>query len=111
MTESWNLLISTPLKFSVLLVLIPSLLVIVNAILSAKELGGELGKGLKKVAAGTICYVTLYGTIIIKELLPFETMTDSQARFFFVFVNLFASVLLITGFYQMYKISKKLRLF
>lgn len=70
-----NQLISTPLKLSYLSVLIPSFAVMVVAVLSAKQLGGELGNGLKKVAAGTIIYVILYITIIIKEILPFETMS------------------------------------
>jgi hypothetical protein len=103
--------ISTPFKLSFIFVIIPSILVIVYAVLSAKELGGELGNGLKKVAAGTICYVILYFTTVAKEILPFETTTPEQLRLFYVIVNAFASTLLGVGFYQIYNISKRLRLF
>lgn len=110
---SWvyALFLSTPLKASFLLVLIPSLIVIVNAVLSAKNLGGELGVGLKKVAAGTICYVILYLTTMAKEVFAYETMTVDQLRIFFLFVNVFGSALLILGFFQIYKVSKRLKLF
>lgn len=104
-------LVSTPLKLSFLLVFIPSLFVIVNAVLSAKNLGGELGVGLKKVAAGTITYVILYVTILAKEVFQYETMPESQLKLFFIVVNVVASALLIWGFYQIYRVSKRLRLF
>lgn len=104
-------LISTPLKLSFLLILIPSLFVLVSAVLSAKSLGGELGSGLKKIAAGTVCYVILYLTVLAKEIFKYETMPEEQLRVFFVFINIFGSSLLVMGFYQIYRISKKLRLF
>jgi hypothetical protein len=103
--------VSTPLKFSFWLILLPSLFVLVSAVLSAKSLGGELGTGLKKVAAGTITYVILYLTIISKEYFQFETMSPESLRLFFVFINIFGSTLLIWGFYQIYRVSKKLKLF
>lgn len=83
----------------------------ITAALSARNLGGELGNGLKKIAAGTIIYVIVYITIIVKEIMPFETMTAMQMRFFFIFSNLLGSVLLIFGFRQMYKVSSRLKLF
>ncbi len=52
-TELLYTLISTPLKLSFWLILIPSCLVLYSAIMSAKSLGGELGAGLKKIAAGS----------------------------------------------------------
>lgn len=106
-----NHLISTPLKLAFLLVFIPSLLVIINAFLSAKNLGGELGVGLKKVAAGTITYMILYTTILAKEAFQYETMSEGELRLFFIVVNIVASALLIIGFYQIYRVSKRLRLF
>lgn len=104
-------LISTPLKLSFLLILTPSIFVLVSAVLSAKALGGELGSGLKKIAAGTICYVILYLTILAKEVLQYETMPEGQLRIFFIVVNVLGSSLLVMGFYQMYRVSKRLRLF
>lgn len=104
-------LFSTPLKLSYISVLTPSVIVMITAALSARNLGGELGNGLKKIAAGTIIYVIVYITIIVKEIMPFETMTAMQMRFFFIFSNLLGSVLLIFGFRQMYKVSSRLKLF
>lgn len=110
-SQTLSTLVSTPLKFSFLLVLIPSGLVLISAVLSAKSLGGELGVGLKKIAAGTISYVILYLTIIAKEYFQYETMSPENLRLFFLLVNIFGSGLLIWGFYQIYRVSKKLRLF
>lgn len=104
-------LISTPLKLSFWLILIPSFFVLLSAIISAKSLGGELGTGLKKIAAGTVSYVILYLTIIAKEYFQYETMSESNLRLFFLFVNIFGSGMLISGFYQIYRVSKRLRLF
>jgi len=104
-------LISTPLKLSFWLILLPSFFVLFSAILSAKSLGGELGVGLKKIAAGTVSYVILYVIIIAKEYFEYDTMSDDNLRLFFLFINIFASGLLIWGFYQIYRVSKRLRLF
>lgn len=104
-------LFSTPLKISYISVLAPSVIVMIAAALSARNLGGELGNGLKKVAAGTVIYVIMYITIIIKEVLPYETMTEMQMRAFFVFSNFIGSAFLIVGFRQMYKVSSRLKLF
>jgi hypothetical protein len=104
-------LVSTPLKLSYVSVLIPGIIVMIAAVSSAKQLGGDLGNGLKKVAAGTIIYVIIYITVIIKEVLPYETMTEQQLRMFFVVSNLVGSVFLISGFHKMYKVSHKLKLF
>ncbi len=109
--QNLYILISTPLKLSFILILIPSLFVLVSAVLSAKALGGELGNGLKRIAAGTVCYVILYLTILAKEFFPYETMTPDQLRLFFIVINVMGSSLLIWGFYTMYRVSKRLRLF
>jgi len=102
---------STPLKFSFWLILIPSFFVLISAIMSAKSLGGELGVGLKKIAAGTVSYVILYLTIIAKEYFQYETMSPEDLRLFFLLVNIFGSGMLIWGFYQIYRVSKRLKLF
>jgi hypothetical protein len=104
-------LVSTPLKLSFLFILIPSMFVLVSAVLSAKSLGGELGTGLKKIAAGTVCYVILYLTVLAKEVFQYETMPVDQLRVFFIVVNIVASSMLVLGFVQIYRVSKRLRLF
>lgn len=109
--EFFYILISTPLKLSFWLILIPSCVVLFSAVVSAKSLGGELGVGLKRIAAGTVSYVILYITIIVKEYFQYETMSEENLRLFFLFVNIFGSALLIWGFYQIYRVSKRLRLF
>ena len=46
-------------KTSYLFVLIPTLLIIVSAVISAKQMGGSLGEGIKKIAAGTIIHTVM----------------------------------------------------
>lgn len=99
------------LKSLLIIIFISGLTVIVNAILSAKTLGGELGMGLKKIAAGTIIYVILFLTIIAIERSSDIFLSEEQARIYFMAINLFGSILLITGYVQIYRISRKLKLF
>ncbi len=103
----WTML----LKVSVVFIFGSSVMVIVNAILSAKTLGGELGKGLKKIAAGTITYVLLFLTILVIENRGLNLLTEDTARLYFMLINIFGSLLLISGYIQIYRISKRLRLF
>jgi hypothetical protein len=110
-TQFLYTLLSTPLKLSFWLILIPSISVLFAAVMSAKSLGGELGSGMKKIAAGTITYVILYATILAKEYLSYETMSPENLRLFFLLINIFASGLLVWGFSQIYTVSKRLRLF
>lgn len=98
-------------KTSYLAVVIPTILVIVSAVLSARSMGGTLGGGLKKIAAGTIVHTTLIMTYILLERGDRGFLDDNQVRMFFMVGGLFASVLLILGYLQVYKIAKKLRLF
>lgn len=99
------------LKLSILIVFIPSLLVIFNAVLSAKTLGGELGKGLKKIAAGTICYVMILLSVVTNEHGPAGILNDEQMKIYFMSGNVIGSILLMFGFLQIYRVSKKLKLF
>lgn len=99
------------LKTFLVLIFISGFTVIINAILSAKTLGGELGKGLKKIAVGTIIYVVLFLTILLMEKNTDIFMTEEQARVYFMAVNLFGSILLISGYIQIYRVSRKLKLF
>jgi len=99
------------LKTFLVVIFISGMTVIINAILSAKTLGGELGKGLKKIAAGTIIYVILFLTILFMEKSTDFFMTEEQARAYFMGINLFGSILLISGYVQIYRVSRKLKLF
>ncbi|MDO8497762.1 MAG: hypothetical protein Q7S61_04420 [bacterium] len=98
-------------KLSFLAVVATSFVVIVNAVLSAKALGGELGKGLKKIAAGTIAHIVLITTFFLLEKGSQGLLTEEQIRLFFMSTGLFGSILLLVGYLQIYKISKRLKLF
>lgn len=102
---------STALVLSFLAVLIPTTMVIVSAIASAKAMGGTLGNGLKKIAAGTIVDTTVITTYIVLQNGNRGILDDNQIRLFFVISGLLASLLLISGYVQIYKITKKLKLF
>ena len=103
----WGIVIT----LGITIVITTSILVIINAILSAKNLGGELGQGLKKIASGTIFYVLLSLTLLAIEFNFPLNLTQTQIRIYFIFVNVSGSLLLTLGFVQIYKVSKKLRLY
>lgn len=98
-------------KTSYLAVVIPTLLVVVSACISARSLGGTLGSGLKKIAAGTIIHTTIIMTYILLERGEKGMLDDTQVRLFFMISGLLASILLILGYIQVYKIANKLKLF
>jgi len=98
-------------KVEFLLVIISSALVIIHAFLSAKALGGTLGKSLKKIAAGTTVHIILFVTYLLLEKGRRGLLTDEQIWLFFMITGLFGSSLLLLGFFQLYKIAKRLRLF
>lgn len=102
---------STALVISFLAVLIPTSLVIVSAVVSAKAMGGTLGQGLKKIAAGTIVDTILITTYVILESGNRGILDDLQIRIFFLASGLLASFFLIWGYVQIYTITKKLKLF
>ncbi|MFH0863808.1 MAG: hypothetical protein V1858_01815 [Candidatus Gottesmanbacteria bacterium] len=98
-------------KISYLLFIVPTFLVILSAFMSAKEMHGTLGQGLKKVAAGSIV-----DTIIVAAFLALEKgnrglLNDFQIRMFFAFAGAFGAFLLISGYLQIYKITKRMKLF
>lgn len=101
----------TLFKISYLLFIIPTLLVILSAFISAKEMQGTLGQGLKKVAAGTIVDTLIVATFLALEKGSRGILNDLQIRIFFIVAGTFGAVLLISGYLQIYKITKKLRLF
>jgi hypothetical protein len=98
-------------KASYLTTLIPTILVILSAMLSAREMGGTLGQGIKKIAAGTIVDTIVVSTYVLLERGDRGILNDDQVRTFFFLSGLFASVLLVSGYIQVYKIAKKLKLF
>jgi hypothetical protein len=102
---------STALVISFFAVLIPTTLVIVSAVASAKAMGGTLGQGLKKLAAGTIVETTIITTYIILANGNRGLLNEDQIRVFFVASGLIGSFFLIWGYIQIYSIAKRLKLF
>jgi len=98
-------------KISYLVLIVPTILVIISAILSAKSMGGTLGQGIKKIAIGTIVDTILVTTYLLLEKGYQGILGSYEIRIFFVASGLFASVLLIGGYIQIYSIAKKLKLF
>lgn len=98
-------------KTSYLFVLIPTLLIIISAVASAKQIGGPLGEGIKKIATGTIIHTIMIVSFVFQEL-GFKGMLESKhIQLFFLFSGLLGAALLIAGYMQIYKIAKKLKLF
>lgn len=97
-------------KASYFIMAIPTVLVIIIAILSSKEMGGTLGKGLKKIAIGTIVDSILIATYIFWERGAQGVIKENILKYFFLVSGIFASVFLIIGFYQIYDITKRLKL-
>ncbi|MCL4375113.1 hypothetical protein M1523_04620 [Patescibacteria group bacterium] len=102
---------SLAFKASFLTLLVSSLLVVYHAMRSAKTLGGTLGQGLKKVAAGTTLDTIMIITYMLLERGDRGILNDEQIRLFFVTVGIFGAALLIAGYLQIYRISKRLKLF
>ncbi len=89
---------------------IPTILVIIVSILSSKEMGGTLGNGLKKIATGTIVDSILIATFIFWERGAQGIIDENVMKYFFLASGIFASTFLIIGFYQIYEITKRLKL-
>lgn len=105
--QSYSLLF----KATYFILLVPTVLVIISAFLSAQQMGGTIGYALKKIAAGTIIDSILVLTYSFLEKGLRGILDENQVRLFFLMSGLFASLLLISGYVQLYKISKKLKLF
>lgn len=88
-----------------------SSLLIVIAILSAKAFGGRLGKGLKKIAGGTILHAALFVLLVLLEQGWQINLNPDHLRLFFFVIVIFGSTIMIWGFYEIYKIGKELKLF
>jgi len=74
-------------------------------------MGGTLGQGLKKIAIGTIVDTILIATYIFIERGAHGLLDQKAVGYFFLGSAVFASTFLIAGYVQVYKISKKLKLF
>lgn len=98
-------------KASYFLVLLPTLLIIISAIVSAKQLGGSLGEGLKKIASGTVIHTIMIVAFVFQELGFKGMLQSSQIQIFFLVCGLLGAGLLIMGYAQIYSISRKLKLF
>lgn len=105
------ILYSNFFKYSFLLTTISSLLVIINAILSSKAMGGTLGQGMRKVAVGTIFHTIIIATYFLLEQGNRGLLNDNQIKLFFITFGLLGSTLLIMGYSQIYRIAKRLKLF
>ena len=99
------------LRLTIGVIFICNILVVVNALLSAASLGGELGKGIKKIAAGSIFHVIFFITFLSVEHGNTGLFTEEEIRVYFILANLLGSLLLLAGYYQIYRVSKKLKLF
>ena len=102
---------STALKVSYLTFIVPTVLVFVTALLSVKEMGGTLGAGLKKIGGGSVIDTALVMTFLALEQGRRGLLSDSWIQGLFLAGGIFGSVLLISGFYQVYKVAKKYKLF
>ncbi|HUW22281.1 MAG TPA: hypothetical protein VMW41_06485 [Candidatus Bathyarchaeia archaeon] len=98
-------------KVSYLIFIIPTVIVTVTAVLSAKEMGGSLGRGLKKIAAGTIINTSLVTALLVLEQFYPNFYDESLIKYAFAANGLIGSIFLILGFVQVYKITKRFKLF
>ena len=98
-------------KASYIIVIIPTTLVVISALISAKEMGGSLGQGIKKISAGSIIYTILVASYLLLEKGLKGLLDDNIIRLFFMTSGLFGSFLSVWGYAQVYKIAKKLKLF
>lgn len=98
-------------KSSYLFVLIPTLLIIISAVVSAKQIGGSLGDGIKKIAAGTVIHTVMIVAFVFQELGFRGMLKSTDIQIFFLVCGLLGATLLIIGYVQIYRIAKKLKLF
>ena len=102
---------SFTLKASYLLIIVPTIIVITTAVMSSKEIGGTLGKGLKKTAVGSIIHTILFMTYLLIERGNKGILDENIIKIFFFAGSIFGSILLIAGYAQIYKIARNLKLF
>ncbi|PJE70270.1 hypothetical protein COU97_00560 [Candidatus Shapirobacteria bacterium CG10_big_fil_rev_8_21_14_0_10_48_15] len=98
-------------KVSYLLAILPTIFVVITAMLSSKEVGGTLGQGLKKISAGSIIHTILIMTYIVLERGNRGLLEESVIKIFFIIGGGLGSGLFTWGYLQIYKIARKLKLF
>jgi hypothetical protein len=98
-------------KISYLILILPTILVVISALVSAKSMGGTLGQGIKKIAVGSVIDTILVTTYLLLERGYQGLLSYNEIRMFFLFSGMFASILLIIGYVQIYRIASKLKLF
>ena len=98
-------------KTSYLIFIIPTILVIISAMMSAKEMGGTLGQGLKKIVFGSIIDTVLIMTYFLLENGNRGLLSGKAIKIFFMVSGLIGSTFLIIGYLQIYKVAKNLKLF
>jgi len=96
---------------SYLLLIVPTVLVVISGIMSAKSMGGSLGQGIKKIVIGSIVDTILITTYLLLQNGYMGILNSNEIGIFFLFSGLFASILLISGYVQIYRIANKLKLF
>ncbi len=102
---------SAALKLSYFVAAIPMAFVILSAFLSAKQMGGTLGEGLKKIAAGSIIHTIIILTYILIEKGARGFLNEQVVGIFFFIGGTSGAAFLISGYSQMYKLAKRLKLF
>jgi len=98
-------------KAAYFMVLMPTVLIIVSAAASAKQMGGTLGEGMKKIAAGTIIHTIMIVAFILQEIGFQGVLNAAYIQLFFLVSSILGAIFLILGYLQIYRISKKLKLF
>lgn len=98
-------------KLSYLVFAIPTIMVFVSALLSARHFGGSIGKGLKLIASGSVVHTSLIMTYLALERGYEGLLAEPWTQWLFLFGGIFGAILLIAGYLQIYQIAKKLRLF
>jgi hypothetical protein len=96
---------------SYFVLIIPTILVVISGVMSAQSMGGTLGQGIKKIVVGSIVDTILITTYLLLQNGYQGILNNYEIGLFFLFSGLFASVLLISGYVQIYRISNKLKLF
>lgn len=97
------------LTIGVTVVLTLSIILIINALFSSQGLQGELGKAIKKIAAGVIFYVLLILTLFALNFEYPLNLTPTQLRVYMIFLNTSGSLLLTHGFIKIYQMRKDIK--
>lgn len=96
----------TAYKFFALTIIFMSILIIINAVVLVKDLGGALGSGLVKVASGTIMHIILMLTFVLLEKGFQGMLSPSQVKLFYMFFGTLGTSLLVAGYYHIYQITR-----